>query len=166
MAKVTFMALGAYALQLARYASQVRGGKMLEHAVHDGAEIVADKIRENLQALPEESFRALREGERFNGLPPSQKDDLLRGFGLTPISADKSGFLHTKAGFDGYGQHPTKKYPQGVPNQLLARAVESGSSVRNKTPFVRTAVAATSKAAVQAMQRTIDEETAEIFGGK
>ena len=84
-------------------------------------------------------------------------------FGLTPIERDKNGFLHTKAGFDGYGSHPTKQYPQGVPNQLLARAVESGSSAREKTPFVRPAVTKTKKAAVEAMQAEIDKEIKKLI---
>lgn len=163
MAKVAFSALGDYALALERYQSAADSGKMLERAVAAGAAIVADQIRANLQALPEEKFRKLQPGEAFRGLPKNQKQDLDGSFGLTPIKRDKNGFLHTKAGFDGYGSHPTKQYPQGVPNQLLARAVESGSSAREKAPFVRPAVAKTRKAAVEAMRKEIDKETKKLI---
>jgi hypothetical protein len=163
MARVAFSALGDYTLALERYQSAVDSGKMLERAVAAGAAIVADQIRSNLQALPEEKFRKLQPEETFHGLPKNQKQDLADSFGLTPIGRDKNGFLHTKAGFDGYGSRPTKQYPHGVPNQLLARAVESGSSAREKTPFVRPAVAKTKKAAVEAMQAEIDKETKKLI---
>ena len=163
MARVAFSALGDYTLALERYQSAVDSGKMLERAVAAGAAIVADQIRSNLQALPEEKFRKLQPEETFHGLPKNQKQDLADSFGLTPIGRDKNGFLHTKAGFDGYGSRPTKQYPHGVPNQLLARAVESGSAAREKTPFVRPAVAKTKKAAVEAMQAEIDKETKKLI---
>lgn len=163
MARVAFSALGDYTLALERYQSAVDSGKMLERAVAAGAAIVADQIRSNLQALPEEKFRKLQPEETFHGLPKNQKQDLADSFGLTPIGRDKNGLLHTKAGFDGYGSRPTKQYPHGVPNQLLARAVESGSSAREKTPFVRPAVAKTKKAAVEAMQAEIDKETKKLI---
>ena len=135
----------------------------LERAVAAGSAIVTDQIRVNLQALPEEEYRKLEEGETFRGLPEGQKRDLLDSFGLTPIEKDRNGFLHTKAGFDEYGSFPTNAYPKGVPNQLLARSVESGSSVRQKTPFVEPAVKATRKDAVEAMNGVIEDEFKSIF---
>ena len=134
----------------------------LEKAVAAGAAVVADQIKANLEALPEE-FRKLGEGEIFHGLPTGQKRDLVDSFGLTPIEKDKNGFIHTKAGFDGYGSFPTKAYPEGIPNQLLARSAESGSSVRQKTPFVEPAVKATRKEAVEKMNAVIEDEFESIF---
>ena len=135
----------------------------LEKAVTAGAAVVADQIKANLEALPEEEFRKLGEGEIFHGIPTGQKRDLVDSFGLTPIEKDKYGFIHTKAGFDGYGSFPTKEYPEGVPNQLMARAVESGSSVRQKTPFVEPAVKATRKEAVETMNAVIEDEFKSII---
>lgn len=163
MAKVTFRGLDEYKLLLDRYWKATDDGKMLEKAVAAGAGVVADQIKSNLQALPTEKFRALRPGETFHGLSETQKQDLSDSFGLTPIDRDKHGFLHTKAGFDGYGSRPTKKYPNGVPNPLLARSVESGSSVREKHPFVRPAVNATRRQAVAEMQKVLDGETKKIM---
>lgn len=134
----------------------------LDTAIRAGADVVADQIRSNLSALSEEQFRHLHKGEVFYGIPREQKQDLLDSFGLTPIQTDKNGFRHTKAGFDGYGSKPTKKYPKGLPNQLLARAVESGSSVRVKKPFVRPAVNTTKNEAVEKMGTVMDEEIKKI----
>lgn len=164
MARVSFKGSSEYALRLKELEHTADQGKLLEEAVKAGAKPVADEIRRRLEALPEDKFRFLPEGSKFDGLPPWQKDDLVESFGLTPIARDRQGFVNTKAGFDGYGTAPTKAYPKGIPNQLLARAVESGSSVRQKTPFVRPAVNATRKEAEAEMDRTIREELEKIFG--
>lgn len=165
MAKITFKSQSDYYLKLKAFESHFTKDATLEKAVAAGAAPVANQIRRNLEALPDEQFRFLDvyEGEHFDDVPKGQKRDLAEGFGLTPIERDKNGFVHTKAGFDGYGSFPTKTYPQGVPNALIARAVESGSSVREKTPFVRPAVNATRKEAVEAMENVIDGELKKIF---
>lgn len=126
---------------------------------------MANKIRANLESLPEESFRYLYGDDMFDGVPSTQKQELLDSFGLTPIEMDYRGMWNVKIGFDGYGRHPTKTYPQGLPNQLLARSIESGSSWRKKHPFVRPAVAATKKEALAIMQKVVDEETEKIMKG-
>ena len=163
MAKITFKRGSEYALKLQQLERHFTSDKPLEKAVVAGAAIVADQIKSNLEALPEEEYRKLGEGEIFHGLPTGQKRDLLDSFGLTPIEKDKNGFINTKAGFDGYGSFPTNAYPQGIPNQLLARSVESGSSVREKTPFVDLAIKATRQKAVEAMNAVIEDEVKSIF---
>lgn len=159
MAKITFKASAAYSSFLGRYQDAIEHSQILERAVASGAAIVADRIRSNLEDLPEDTFRRLPSSKTFSGVPAGQKRDLADSFGLTPIKRDADGNLNTKAGFDGYGSFPTPTYPNGIPNQLLARTVESGSSVRAKTPFVRPAVDRTRSKAVAAMQKIIDKET-------
>ena len=163
MAKITFKGQSEYFEKLQKLQAAFAKDDTIEKAVAAGAAPVADKIRSNLSALPEDEFRHLQPGETFSGIPKEQKEDLENGFGLAPIRRDKKGFVHTKAGFDGYGSHPTKAYPKGVPNALIARATESGSSVRRKTPFVRPAVKATEEQAVSAMGRVIDKEIQKII---
>ena len=164
MARMTVKATDDYALKLSKLAAQTE--EVAKKAIYAAANIVADKVASNLAALPEDKFRRLKDGEQFTGLPESQKKDLQASFGVTPIKQDDAGNWSAHIGFDGYGSNPTKKYPKGVPNQLIARAVESGSSVRQKTPFVRPAVNATKKEAIDAMERVIDEELGKIAGGK
>lgn len=163
MARIAFKAGKEYALKLSKLAAGSEG--IAKKALHEAGGIVANEIRKNLEALPEESFRRLRAGESFDGLSAGQKQDLAESFGVTKIKMGKDGYWTVKIGFDGYGRFPTKKYPNGLPNQLLARAVESGSSVRQKHPFVRPAVNATKKAAVEAMQKVIDEEIEKTMKG-
>ena len=46
------------------------------------------------------------------------------------------GVYDVKMGFGGYNSVRTAKYPQGQPNALIARALESGTSFRSKNPFL------------------------------
>jgi len=135
-------------LQLSRLAQP----EMSKRIVRAGANPVADEIRKRLINLPEDKFRKLGKNEVFVGVPKQQKQDLLDSLGVAPADIDREGNANTKIGFQGYGSYPTKKYPKGVPNPLLARAVESGSSVRKKTPFVRPAVNSSKDKAIEAMQ--------------
>ena len=164
MARISFKGFEDYAEALQKLEFTAQGGEMLEKAAKAGGAPVADEIRRRLRFLPADDYRRLEPGEEFVGLPREQKTDLLVSLGVTPVGRDKRGFVNVKVGFDGYGSFPTKAYPDGLPNQLLARAVESGSSVRKKTPFVRPAVQATRKEAVDEMDKTIRQELEKIFG--
>lgn len=163
MAKITFKSQSEYFKKLQQLEQVFAKDATLKKAVSAGAAPVADRIRKNMEALPEESFRNLQEGEIFQGIPKGQKKDLLDSFGLAPVERDRAGFVHTKAGFDGYGSFPTDSYPEGLPNQLVAAATESGSSIRKKLPFIRPAVNATRKKSVDAMEKVIDDEVKKIF---
>lgn len=159
MARISFKAGDEYALKLSKLATN--SDDIAKKAIFEAANIVADKIKANLNSLPDEKFRYLKNGETFNGVPKVQKKDLIDSFGITPIKKDTDGW-NAKIGFDGYGSVPTKAYPQGLPNQLLARAIESGSSVRQKKPFIRPAVNATKKKALDKMRDIIDDEVKKL----
>lgn len=126
-------------------------------AVAAGAGVLADAVRQRLEALPSDENRFLVPGDIFRGVPKEQKQDLLDALGVTPIKQDANLVYNAAVGFDGYGSTPTKTYPQGVPNQLLARSIESGSSVRIKTPFFRKAMEASEDAVLEAMQAEINK---------
>lgn len=133
--------------------------EMIGEAVYDMAKVVADKVRANIEALPavsnEANIATYREG--YSRLSEPEKQGLLDGFGVSPMQ-DDNGYCNVKLGFDGYNSVKTKKYPQGQPNALIARVTESGSSYREKTPFIRPAVKAVQKEAEQAGQTKIDEK--------
>ena len=95
------------------------------------------------------------------GVTAVQKAGLLDGFGISKLQ-DDSGYLNVKLGFDGYNRTRTEKYPQGQPNQLVARGVESGTSWKQKKPFIRPAVTRSRKPAETEMKRVIDEEIEKI----
>lgn len=165
MAKIDFKGTDEYSKKLEILFKDTE--KVVREAVHEGAAVVADEIKAGLKGLP------IEEGE--NGLPPvgtaehkisgvsrKQKSDLIDSFGLAPIEND-GGYIQTKAGVDGYGSIPTKKYPNGVPNAMLMRSVESGTTFRNKNPVFRKAVNRSRKRCEDKMAETIDQKIKEIM---
>lgn len=83
------------------------------------------------------------------------------GLGISQMETSE-GTVNVKISFDGYNAMKTKKYPKGQPNILIARAIESGTSFRQKYPFVRKAVNASRKKAQETMQKVIDDEASKI----
>lgn len=132
-------------------------------AVYEMAKVVADSVRASIQALPtvsnEANIATYKKG--YSRLSDKEKQGLLDGFGISPLQED-SGFVNVKLGFDGYNSVKTKKYPKGQPNALIARVTESGSSYREKTPFMRPAVNASKKQAEAAGRAKFDERIAAI----
>lgn len=137
--------------------------KIIKRAVYDGGGVVADAVKQGLNDLPiQEGKNGIppyaRKGEVLTGVSSRQKKDLMESMGLAPIQEFKLGYINTKLGFDGYGSIPTRKYPKGVPNQMLMRSIESGTSFRKKNAVVRKSVNGARKKAVKTMGETIDEE--------
>ena len=165
MAKIDFKGIDEYAKRLSILFKDSE--EIVKKAVYQGADVVADAIKEELKTIP------IQEGE--NGLAPigtpenplygitrKQKGDLIDYFGLAPMEED-NGYIQTKAGFDGYGSTKTKAYPKGLPNALLMRSIESGPSFRKKRPVIRRAVTKSRKQAEKVMDETINKELEKIF---
>ena len=162
MARITFKG-DAFGEALRKLEFTAEGGKLLEDAAKAGVQPVADEIRKRLEILPTSKFQRLPDGEQLRTVSQHQKEDLLKGLGVTPVGRSKDGFVNCKVGFDGYGSFPTKAYPNGVPNALIARAAESGSSVRLKSPFIRPAVRYTRKQAISEMDKVVTDGLKKIF---
>lgn len=156
LAKMTIRGFDELELKLSQL------GKMSTEIAKDvvmaGAQPVADEIRKGLNSLPVDELKQLKSGEKFNVSPQGELKDLADSLGIAPPDIDHAGNVNTKVGFHGYGSYPSKKYPQGLPNKLLARSIESGSSVRQKRPFVRTAVNRAKPTALKEMAKKCDEE--------
>ena len=155
MAKWSMHGVDDYVAYLQRIGKSTDG--VIGEAVYAMAGVVADKIRNNLESLGTVSNAAniatYRQG--YSRLSNLEKKGLLDGLGISPMQND-SGYRHVKIGFDGYNDVKTRKYPKGQPNAMIARVTESGSSYREKTPFIRTAVQSSEKAAVEAAKEKID----------
>ncbi len=159
MAKITFPGLKDYELML----SQLEGATddMIGRAVYAGAGIVADAVKQGIQSLPIVTGYGTESNPLPGGVTSAQKAGLIDGFGISKLR-DDNGYLNVKLGFDGYNRTRTEKYPQGQPNQLVARGVESGTSWKQKKPFIRPAVTRSRKPAEAEMKRVIDEEIEKI----
>ena len=126
---------------------------LVGQAIYEGAKVVADQVRAEIEALPTaESKRVATPRD------PTQveKDGLLDGLGIATKKND-GGYINVKVGMEGYNTDKTKKYPKGKPNAMIARSIESGSTVMKRNAFISRAVNKTKKDAEAAMQKVIEE---------
>lgn len=132
---------------------------LLSKALYAGADVMADGLKSALQSLPEDSgFKNIKKGDTpRNVVSRHDKEDLISHMGISRFQK-KNGSVYARIGFDGYGQIKTKKFPNGRPVVLIARSINSGSSVRMKHPFIRPTLTQYKSAAIQAMQKVIADE--------
>ena len=134
-------------------------------SIYAGAKIVADAIRANLEDLPAAEdligvIAYVRKGRA--PLTETPKQGLLDGLGISKMETSM-GYYHVKIGFDGYNQIKTKAYPKGQPNIMVARAVENGSSISKRRPFIKPAIRDTREAMEQEMADVINEEIEKLM---
>lgn len=153
MAKLKMKGLEEYERQLMKLKSLSR--ECIGQAIHDGAAVVADQVRANIEALPIDE-RHVKNGEMLHGISQAQKNGLLDGFGISRMK-DEGGYINVKLGFDGYNSVVTKSFPQGQPNSMIARSVNSGASFRQRIPFVDNAVKAKKSECEEKMAKKFDE---------
>lgn len=125
--------------------------QMMGRAIYKGADIVANAIKASIQNLPKSACSDV------------EKAGLLNGFGIASMKED-NGYFNVKAGFDGYNDDKTKKWPNGKPNSMIARSIEGGTSWKAKHPFIAPAVKASRDAAEKAMQKEIENGIKSIMG--
>jgi len=161
MAYMKVKGLDEYAEKVQRLSRNA--DKIMRRAVYKGGGVVADAVKKGLGDIPiQEGPNGLppyaRRGEKLMGVSSRQKKDLIKSMGLAHIQEKELGYINTKLGFDGYGSVPTKSHPNGIPNTLLMRSIESGTSFRKKNAVVRRSVNQAKASAVKAMADTIDDE--------
>lgn len=152
MAKLKFQGLEEYEAQLLKLQTVSR--TCVGKAIYEGAKVVADAVKDNIESIPIDRRRVSK--QMLTGITETQKQGLRDGFGIAKIQ-NENGYVHVKIGFDGYNGAITKKYPNGQPNSVIARSVNSGTSFRQRFPFVDNAVNATKAAAEQKMKDTFDK---------
>lgn len=161
MAKMRFKGIDEYAAQLQKLDNLSTG--MIKRAVWEGASVIANAVKAEIKALPEISEReAMIRTEQITGITPTQKRGLIEGCGLAKMQ-NEGGYINTKLGFAGYNATKTRAYQNGQPNLLIARAVNSGSSVRARNPFINKAVKAAKERAEAAMAASFDKDTAKTI---
>ena len=160
MAKLKFDGVGEYVSKLQLISRNTE--PCLRRAVYAGAKVIADAIHTEIEALPEdrENFHATS-SYMTSGISARQKEGLLNGLGISKIEND-NGVVNCKVGFSGYNDVETDTYPHGQPNPLIARSVISGTSFRQKNPFVTRAVKKSKAQAEDAMNSAFDAEFEKI----
>ena len=165
MATIRFSKLRDYELMLGKIGDASKD--ICGAAIYEGAKIIADEVKNNLNSLnvttDELAMLKAKKGEPTY-ITQRAKEGLIKSFGVTSMSQDDSGIYNVKLGFDGYNDVKTKRWPKGQPNQLIARACESGSSAMIKQPFFREAVQKTKKKAESRMAEVLDEKIKKTGG--
>ncbi|MBD5102039.1 MAG: hypothetical protein HDT27_04950 [Subdoligranulum sp.] len=161
MAKFVVKGIEEYALKVSKLGDQTE--RVAKKAIYEAAAIITDEIRKNIDGIPVQNG-TVPKGEMRKGIPEPAKEGLQQSFGITKIDKDREGVYNAKIGFDGYNDIKTKRWPQGQPNQMIARSVESGTSFMAPHPFIAPAVRKTKAAALKKMSEVIDEETKKIMG--
>lgn len=129
--------------------------EILGPCVFEGAKIVTDQIRTQIQMIPD-SGDYVPEGKKRSGATDTERSGLLAGLGIAKMTDDR-GFLNVKPGFTG-------KNADGENNTTVARAINSGTSFRRAYPFMSRAVSASRAAAEQAIEKKLNEELRKTFG--
>lgn len=165
MAKIEMQGMSQYIKQLENVAWAT--SDVCRAVVHKGAGIVANEIKRgiwDLRTVSDAEALAAYQKQQPTLISISQKRALIESFGVAPIQ-NKFGVVSTKLGFDGYNEIITERWPQGQPNQLIARSCESGSSAMKKQPFMRPAERRSKEEALREMAREADQMINEILGG-
>lgn len=160
MANIRFKGLEEYEKKLSRLGQESE--RIAGAAIYEGAKVMADAIKSSIQSLPVVRGYGTEERPLPGGVTSAQKQGLINGFGISSMQKD-NGYYNVKIGFDGYNNTKTKAYPQGQPNQLVARGVESGTSWKQKYPFVRPAVNKSRKATEKRMEEILDREIEKLM---
>lgn len=110
---------------------------IIKYAVYDAAGVVIDEVKAQT---------------------PVDSGDLRDATSLTSFE-NKDGFVYTKIDWPGYDS-------KGTPNRIKARVLESGSSTRQKHPFIRRAVNAVRTRALSLIEFNLDKKINEIMNNK
>lgn len=137
-------------------------GHICGKAVYEGAKVVADAVKAEINRLPINDAESYKTHNAKRGVTSAQKAGLVNGMGIAKMKND-GGYFNVAVGFHGYNSTVTEKYPQGQPNAMIARSVNSGSSYRQKNPFFDRAIRKSKKAAEAAMVQKVDEEINRIM---
>lgn len=135
--------------------------EMIGEAIYDGAGVVADAVKASIETIPIDD-RFVSGTATLYGITEEQKQGLRDGFGIAPMRND-GGYIHVKLGFAGYNSQQTKKYPNGQPNSLIARSVNTGTSFRQRFPFIDNAANQSRSKAEQKMIQKFEESVDKVM---
>lgn len=159
MAKIEFKGLDVYIEHLNKLDNKT--DQYIGKAIYKGADVVADSIKKAIYSLPSDDSSYSKDKIK-TGPTSIQKAGLVHSFGIAKMRKEGSE-LNVKIGFDGYNQVVTKRWPQGQPNAMVARSIESGTSWMAKNPFVSKGTRAGKKTAESVMKETIESEIEKLM---
>lgn len=137
---------------------------MIGRSIYNGAGVVMKSVESAVEGIRTEDRFGTAENP-VSGPSTIQKLGLIHALGIAPMRQDGT-FWNVKIGFDGYNKVKTKTWPQGQPNMMVARSIESGTSWMSKQPFMRKAEQSSRARCEEVMRETIDNEIKKIIGEK
>ena len=147
--------LAAYIQSLESLEGKTRS--VMGKAVYAGAKVVTDEVRKAIQGVRVRGNKQAPPGQPISGLTSVQRTGLLKGMGIASMRND-AGYLNVKVGFEGYNRTFTKKFPKGVPNVLVARALEKGATWHVKEPVISKATRSSRTKAVAEMEKELERQ--------
>lgn len=159
MAKFQFEGVDTLIAQYKKLESNTE--QIIGKAIYNGAGVVMKAVKGAVDGISTDNRFGTPEN-MTTGPSSIQKMGLVHSLGIAKMRND-NGFYNVKIGFDGYNNVKTKTWPQGQPNMMVARAVESGTSWMQKQPFMRKAEQNSRKACEEAMSATVDAEINKIM---
>lgn len=135
---------------------------MIGKAIYNGAGVVMKACQSAVENLSTDNRFGTAENPT-SGPSSIQKLGLQYALGIAKMRND-NGFYNVKIGFDGYNNVKTKRWPQGQPNMMVARSVESGTSWMTKQPFMRKAEQSSRSQCERVMSETVDKEIKKLIG--
>lgn len=161
---MTVTGLDDFSLKISKLGNASAG--LIRQSMFDGAAELKAAYAAEINALPAAEHHPLKEGQLMEGITETNRQDLLSGLYVRKF-AKEGGQHYTVIGFNGYGspETATKRYPNGLPNALLARSINSGSSVRRKNRFASRAKNNGQEAAKAAMAETFSRLSEEMMKG-
>ena len=154
MAKFQFEGVDAYIAQLQKMYDDT--DEIIGAAIYQGAAIVMKSVVSAIEGIQTDERYGTEQAKTI-GPNSYQKEGLRRSIGIASLRQDGS-FWNVKIGFDGYNGLKTKRWPQGQPNAMVARSVESGTSWMQKQPFMRKAENSSRVKCEQGMAKEIDRQ--------
>lgn len=130
--------------------------KVQKRVAYVGMSVLLKEVIKQINKLPVQA--GYIEGDKLprDVITPVEKKDLIKHIGIARMD-NKDGTVSTSLSFEGYSTIKTTKYPKGVPMPLIARSICSGSSVRRKHPFIRSARSSGRKKAISEATKEAQE---------
>ena len=147
MGRLTVQGLEDFSSRIAALGS--KGVPMIKMAIYDGAAIMIEQVKREIQGIPEEEGY-MPPGRKRHVIAARDKKALLDHAGISHMQ-DREGKVSLSISFDGYTDYTTRSFPQGVPIPLLARSIVKGTSVRSQYDFMQRAKRAAQQAAQNQM---------------
>ena len=158
MAKIVAVGLDQLANQFSDVADQT--GRIAKKSLYEGSGMLADKLRNATENLTAEDQRK----HQSKAVLDYEKKALLNGLSVEKFKDNRAlDCVETSVTFHGRSEHRTKKYPDGVPTILLARAITKGTTFRTANRFFPNTVNRSRKEVETRMVKTAEAEMNKIL---